>query len=304
MTESYSERQIRASERILEDESLTEDLSDGPAQALITWASQEAARLAGNESRSDEELSSDLKALRKAVRTAASSGEYDAEVLIAQAKKSLTAALGNIAQTAPQAQPSAQQAAPAESVAQAAPQAPEAPQEPAKHHAKEGKAVAGGVAAAAPVAQVSKPLDAKTASAETPASEQAASEAPIAEETLAQQTATDQIANEAPVAAASPAQPTKATPAPKAPSQTEAQSAGKIDPASIQAQSEAALEALMKRSSTAETTKASSSEGDTASASASQHEASSSEPNPNDKQPGVIGRYRRWLRKIMNDGRD
>jgi len=272
MTESYSERQIRASERILEDESLTEDLSDGPAQALITWASREAAQLAGDESRSDEELSNALKALRKAVRKVASSGEDDPDVLIAQAKQALTAALGDTAQTAPQAAASAQQAAPADSVAQTAPQAPP---EPAKHHAKEGKAAATPPVAAAPVAQVSKPLDAKTTSAETPVSEQATSQASVAEAAPAQQAATDQTASQAPGAEAAPAQQAEAA---QAPSQSTAQSAGKIDPASLQAQSEAALEALLKRSSAAETRKASSSEEDASSTSTSKHEASSSEP--------------------------
>lgn len=93
MTEALSERQQRAVERLSEDESLTEDLTDEPARALLKWASEQASALAGDAARSDEQVSEALKELRKAVRAAAASGETDGAKLVDQAATALAKAI-------------------------------------------------------------------------------------------------------------------------------------------------------------------------------------------------------------------
>jgi len=120
MAQHLSERQQRAAERILEDESLTEDLTDKPARALITWASEQASILAGEAERSDEQLAAALKHLRTAVRAAAASGEEEPTALVAQAQAALDQALG---QAAPQPQATSSQQAPAPAPTTAQPEA-------------------------------------------------------------------------------------------------------------------------------------------------------------------------------------
>ncbi len=88
-------RRFYAREALLEDETLTVDLKDAPAQALVTWAAAAAdsleARILGGEFPSPEEaLAEKLDALRAFTRRAASlaargAGEPDWADLLAQA---------------------------------------------------------------------------------------------------------------------------------------------------------------------------------------------------------------------------
>jgi hypothetical protein len=91
-TDDMRERQQLAAERILEDEGLTGDLPDPQAQALIAWASAQAGAIAGDATRSDEQVSAAITELRRSVRAVAASGEADPQQLVAQAAASFAAA--------------------------------------------------------------------------------------------------------------------------------------------------------------------------------------------------------------------
>lgn len=75
-------RQQRAADYFLENTRLTGDLTDDQATPLIAWVSAEAARYAGDPTRSDDDVEQGIILLRRVVRrvakqaTAASSGPY------------------------------------------------------------------------------------------------------------------------------------------------------------------------------------------------------------------------------------
>lgn len=72
MSIPLTERQQRAVEYFLDNESLTSDLTDELARPLIEWATTHAAQAAADEQYTDEDLDSLLVALRRAVRHVAS----------------------------------------------------------------------------------------------------------------------------------------------------------------------------------------------------------------------------------------
>lgn len=86
-----SERQQRASERILEDEGLTGDLTDHQARPLIEWASSLATALAADPALSDAAVDAAVGAIRRAVLQVASAApdEHDPERLVALARAAL-----------------------------------------------------------------------------------------------------------------------------------------------------------------------------------------------------------------------
>src|SRR6266545_5203372 len=86
---SENERQQRMVERIQEDERLRGDLEDAAATALVEWASERVAAAAADTTRPDAEVDTEVQAVRAAVRTAAHSGEGDAQRLIALAEAAL-----------------------------------------------------------------------------------------------------------------------------------------------------------------------------------------------------------------------
>ncbi|NJN65794.1 MAG: hypothetical protein HC884_03305 [Chloroflexaceae bacterium] len=87
------ERPQRAAERILDDERLTSDLTDDQARPLIEWASYQAALVASDPNRSDEDVDAAVTALRRAVLRVASIApdEHDPERLLALARQQLEA---------------------------------------------------------------------------------------------------------------------------------------------------------------------------------------------------------------------
>ena len=125
MTEQLSERQQSAAERIEEDEGLAGDLTDAPARALIDWARARAVAIASNAALSDEQVSEQVGALRRAARAVAASGETDAPALLAKA----SAALGAGGAAALAATNPPEPAPPAPEPASPAPE-PERPEEP------------------------------------------------------------------------------------------------------------------------------------------------------------------------------
>jgi hypothetical protein len=62
-----TERQQRAAERITEDEGLTSSLTDDQARPIIEWACYQAALLAADPARSDEEVETLVTAIRRAI---------------------------------------------------------------------------------------------------------------------------------------------------------------------------------------------------------------------------------------------
>jgi predicted HD phosphohydrolase len=141
-TEELTPRQELAVERIMADESLTGELTDAPAKALIRWATAKVAAAAGDNALSDEQVSAYGKAVRTAVRAAIAAGHDDPAQLVASAEAALPSPdAGHLAQAAPStpsaavaaakppAQPRACSAPPSVIGSQAAPVA-EAPQRP------------------------------------------------------------------------------------------------------------------------------------------------------------------------------
>ncbi len=84
-------RQQRAAETILEDERLTSDLMDMQAIPLIEWASKQAAAVAADPWRSDDEVDTALSSIRRAVRrvVAVAADEFDPERLVTLAEEAL-----------------------------------------------------------------------------------------------------------------------------------------------------------------------------------------------------------------------
>jgi hypothetical protein len=88
-TEELTPRQELAVERIMADESLTGELTDAPAKALIRWATAKVAAAAGDNALSDEQVSAYGKAVRTAVRAAIAAGHDDPAQLVASAEAAL-----------------------------------------------------------------------------------------------------------------------------------------------------------------------------------------------------------------------
>jgi hypothetical protein len=84
-----NERQQRLIERLQEDERLRGDLEDTAATALITWASNLVARATEDPARADDEVETEVQAIRRAVRTAAYSGEQDPDQVVSIANEAL-----------------------------------------------------------------------------------------------------------------------------------------------------------------------------------------------------------------------
>jgi hypothetical protein len=89
MPESLQEKAINSVERFLEDESLTEDLTDAQAKPLIKWVTQEAHDLTVKENLSLSELKVRLKGLKSAILLACQSAteESTGTSLIEAAKR-------------------------------------------------------------------------------------------------------------------------------------------------------------------------------------------------------------------------
>lgn len=86
------ERASQAVERFLEDEALTQDLSDTQAKPFIQWLTQEANTIALDEKLSDEEVKERLRALKSSALKACKQAteESTAEDLIKAASPNLT----------------------------------------------------------------------------------------------------------------------------------------------------------------------------------------------------------------------
>jgi hypothetical protein len=89
MSDDLSQRAQDAVERFLEDESLTEDLTDEQAKPLISWLTQEAQRIALDATLSNEEVSATLKRLRSAVKLSCKDIEGDllADAILARVQQ-------------------------------------------------------------------------------------------------------------------------------------------------------------------------------------------------------------------------
>lgn len=91
LDEHMRARQQHASDYLLEDEGLTGELTDNQARPLLDWATLQASTLAADPRYSDEEVTSLLKAIRRAIRHVVSTAadEFDTAKLVALAEQKL-----------------------------------------------------------------------------------------------------------------------------------------------------------------------------------------------------------------------
>lgn len=88
-SDNLTPRQLRAAERLFEDEGLTGDLTDDAARAVLHWASEVAVHTSGPVY-SDEQADAAFGAIRRAVRQAARQvSDGDGDDVVALAKTAL-----------------------------------------------------------------------------------------------------------------------------------------------------------------------------------------------------------------------
>ena len=86
--QALSSRQQRAVDYILDDESLTSDLTDDQARPLIDWATEQAARVAADPNRPESEIDNAIRAIRRSILRISSLApdEHNAERLVGLAQ--------------------------------------------------------------------------------------------------------------------------------------------------------------------------------------------------------------------------